>query len=165
MRVKPLFLAMITCYSLQLASAGAADTGIARKAILDLKSAQQLLQAAQQTADAKGWPCAVVIVDDGGWPILSARMDGAPVVAGIELAQGKARTSALFKRPSGDLENAINGGRQAAITAGLLMMKGAQPIVVDGQVIGAIGVSADTPAHDDEIALAALAALPQRSQP
>lgn len=165
MRVKPLFLAMVTCCSLQLASAGAADTDIARKAILDLKSAQQLLQAAQQTADTKGWPCAVVIVDDGGWPILSARMDGAPVVAGIELAQGKARTSALFKRPSGDLENAINGGRQAAITAGLLMMKGAQPIIVDGQVIGAIGVSADTPAHDDEIALAALAALPQRSQP
>jgi glc operon protein GlcG len=165
MRVKPLFLAMITCCSLQLASAHAADASIARKAILDLKSAQQLLQAAQQTADAKGWPCAVVIVDDGGWPILSARMDGAPVVAGIELAQGKARTSALFKRPSGDLENAINGGRQAAITAGLLMMKGAQPIIVDGQVIGAIGVSADTPAHDDEIALAALAALPQRRQP
>ena len=165
MRVKPLFLAMITCCSLQLASTHAAEVSIAHKAILDLKSAQQLLQAAQQTADAKGWPCAVVIVDDGGWPILSARMDGAPVVAGIELAQGKARTSALFKRPSGDLENAINGGRQAAITAGLLMMKGAQPIIVDGQVIGAIGVSADTPAHDDEIALAALAALPQRRQP
>ncbi|NWD90500.1 heme-binding protein [Pseudomonas sp. K5002] len=114
---------------------------------------------ARKVAADKGWPCAVAIVDDGGWPILTLRMDGAPVVAGIELAQGKARTSALFKRPSGDLENAINNGRPAAITAGLLMMKGAQPIILEGQVVGAIGISADTPAHDDEIALAAVASV------
>jgi len=161
MRVKPLILALITCCSLQTALAADKGDGIARKAILNFGTAQHLLKAAQETATAKGWPCSVVIVDDGGWPVLSARMDGAPVVAGIKLAEGKARTSALFKRPSGDLENAINGGRQAAITSGLLMMKGAQPIIVDGLVIGAIGVSADTPAHDDEIALAAIAAMPK----
>lgn len=165
MRVKPLFLAMITCCSLQTSVAGEIRPDVAHKAILTLDSAQSLLRAAQETANAKGWPCAVVIVDDGGWPILGARMDGAPVVAGIELAQGKARTSALFKRPSGDLENAVNGGRPAALSAGLLMMKGAQPIIVDGQVVGAIGVSADTPAHDDEIALAAIATLAQRVTP
>ncbi|MDE2035007.1 MAG: heme-binding protein, partial [Pseudomonas sp.] len=56
-------------------------------------------------------------------------------------------------------ENAINNGRPAAITAGLLMMKGAQPIILEGQVVGAIGISADTPAHDDEIALAAVASV------
>ncbi|MCE4057260.1 GlcG/HbpS family heme-binding protein [Pseudomonas sp. Au-Pse12] len=165
MRVKPLFLAMITCSVLQSATAGETQPAIAQKAILTLDSAQRLLRAAQETAHAKGWPCAVVIVDDGGWPILGARMDDAPVVAGIELAQGKARTSALFKRPSADLENAINGARPAALSAGLVMMKGAQPIIVDGQVIGAIGVSADTPAHDDEIALAALATLSRRTAP
>jgi len=165
MRVKPLFLAMITCSVLQSATAGETQPAIAQKAILTLDSAQRLLRAAQETAHAKGWPCAVVIVDDGGWPILGARMDDAPVVAGIELAQGKARTSALFKRPSADLENAVNGARPAALSAGLVMMKGAQPIIVDGQVIGAIGVSADTPAHDDEIALAALATLSRRTAP
>ncbi|QIH09396.1 MULTISPECIES: heme-binding protein [unclassified Pseudomonas] len=165
MRVKPLLLAMITCCSLQNAVAAQTQPIVAHKAILTLERAQNLLKAAQETAQAKGWPCAVVIVDDGGWPIIGARMDGAPVVAGIELAQGKARTSALFRRPSGDLENAINGGRPAALSAGLLMMKGAQPIIVDGQVIGAIGVSADTPAHDDEIALAALATLNRQSAP
>ncbi|MEX5612751.1 heme-binding protein, partial [Pseudomonas protegens] len=104
MRVKPLFLAMITCCVLQTAAAEDSRPVIAHKAILTLDNAQRLLRAAQQTAQAKGWPCAVAIVDDGGWPILGARMDGAPVVAGVELAQGKARTSALFKRPSGDLE-------------------------------------------------------------
>lgn len=163
MRVKPLFLVMITCCVLQTAAAEDSQPFIAHKAILTLDNAQRLLRAAQQTAQAKGWPCAVAIVDDGGWPILGARMDGAPVVAGVELAQGKARTSALFKRPSGDLENAVNGGRPAALSAGLVMMKGAQPIIVDGQVIGAIGVSADTPAHDDEIALAALATLSRQA--
>lgn len=163
MSVKPMILALITSCAIPGAFAADKSAGVAQKAILDLGTAQQLLKAAQETAAAKGWPCAVAIVDDGGWPILTARMDGAPVVAGIELAQGKARTSALFKRPSGDLENAINGGRQAAITSGLLMMKGAQPVRVDGQVVGAIGVSADTPAHDDEIAQAALATLGPRS--
>ncbi|WP_409301948.1 GlcG/HbpS family heme-binding protein [Pseudomonas sp. KCJK8993] len=165
MRVKPLLLALITCCSLQGAVAAETQASVAHKAILTLDRAQVLLKTAQETARAKGWPCAVVIVDDGGWPVLGARMDGAPVVAAIELAQGKARTSALFRRPSGDLENAINGGRPAALSAGLLMMKGAQPIVLEGQVVGAIGVSADTPAHDDEIALAALAGLGRQSAP
>jgi glc operon protein GlcG len=165
MRVKSVLLPILLSCTLQTAFAAQPEPNVSHKAILDLATAQQLLTAAQRTAEAAHWPCAIAIVDDGGWPILTARMDGAPVVAGIELAQGKARTSALFKRPSGDLENAINGGRQAAITAGLLMMKGAQPIIVEGRVIGAIGISADTPAHDDEIALAAIAALRPRVQP
>jgi len=164
MRVKSLLLPILLSGTLQTTFAAQPEAIVTHKAILDWQLAQHLLQAARQTAEARHC-CAIAIVDDGGWPILSARMDDAPVVAGVELAQGKARTSALFKRPSGDLENAINGGRQAAITAGLLMMKGAQPIVVEGRVIGAIGISADTPAHDDEIALVAIAAVPRRVLP
>ncbi|OWP68255.1 heme-binding protein [Pseudomonas sp. K2I15] len=159
MLVKSLVLALAGLYTLPAAFAAEPPSSIAHKAILNLAVAQQVAATARQVATDKGWPCALAIVDDGGWPILTIRMDGAPVVAGIELAQGKARTSALFKRPSADLENAINGGRQAAITAGLLMMKGAQPIILDGQVVGAIGISADTPAHDDEIALAAVGSV------
>ncbi|MGC6372213.1 GlcG/HbpS family heme-binding protein [Pseudomonas sp. S2.OTC.A_B10] len=159
MLVKSLVLALAGLCTLPAAFAAEPPSSIAHKAILNLAVAQQVAATARQVATDKGWPCALAIVDDGGWPILTIRMDGAPVVAGIELAQGKARTSALFKRPSADLENAINGGRQAAITAGLLMMKGAQPIILDGQVVGAIGISADTPAHDDEIALAAVGSV------
>ncbi|WP_330565950.1 heme-binding protein [Pseudomonas yamanorum] len=159
MLVKSLVLALATLATLPSAMAAEPLATIAHKAILTLATAQQIATQARKVAADKGWPCALAIVDDGGWPILTTRMDGAPVVAGIELAQGKARTSALFKRPSADLENAINGGRQAAVTAGLLMMKGAQPIILEGQVVGAIGISADTPAHDDEIALAAVASV------
>ncbi|OLY72968.1 glcG protein [Pseudomonas sp. ATCC PTA-122608] len=159
MLVKSLILALAGLAALPSAMAAEPKATIAHKAILTLATAQQIAAQARKAAAEKGWPCALAIVDDGGWPILTTRMDGAPVVAGIELAQGKARTSALFKRPSADLENAINGGRQAAVTAGLLMMKGAQPIILEGQVVGAIGISADTPAHDDEIALAAVASV------
>jgi len=165
MRVKSLTPLFFACLSLPLVAAADSPPAIAHKAILDLGLARTLVKAAEQAATAKGWPCAIVVVDDGGWPILGERMNGAPVVAGIQLAEGKARTSALFKRPSGDLENAVNGGRQAALSAGLVMMKGAQPIRLEGQVIGAIGISADTPAHDDEIALAAIAALASQAQP
>lgn len=159
MFVKSLVLVLAGLCTVPAALAAEVPASIAHKAILSLATAQQIAAHARKVAADKGWPCAVAIVDDGGWPILTLRMDGAPVVAGIELAQGKARTSALFKRPSGDLENAINNGRPAAITAGLLMMKGAQPIILEGRVVGAIGISADTPAHDDEIALAAVASV------
>ncbi|RZO09556.1 heme-binding protein [Pseudomonas moorei] len=146
---------MVFCQT-QSALAASIEPPALFKPIVSLQKSKMLLNAAEKIAQARGWPCSIVIVDDGGWPILSARMDGAPVVAGIELARGKARTSALFKRPSGDLENAINNGRQASITAGMVMMKGGQPIIINNQIVGAIGISADTPSHDDEIAITAL---------
>jgi glc operon protein GlcG len=66
----------------------------------------------------------------------------------------------LFKEPSQALEDSINHGRIAAVTArGFIEMQGGLPVVVDGQVIGAIGASFDTPEHDAEIARAGLAAL------
>jgi glc operon protein GlcG len=88
------------------------------------------------------------------------RMDNSAYLASVELAPGKARTAALFKKPSKDLEDAINHGRTAAVTAGdFVEMQGGLPIVVEGQVVGGIGASFDTPAHDVQIAGAALAAL------
>jgi glc operon protein GlcG len=80
----------------------------------------------------------------------------------VELAPGKARTAALFKKPSQGLEDSINNGRIAAVTApGLVEMQGGLPIIVDGEVIGAVGASFDTPAHDVQIAQAGLAAVPR----
>lgn len=102
----------------------------------------------------------ISIVDTAGLPILLVRMDNAAVPAGVELAPGKARTAALFRRESGKLEKAINGSRPAVVTArGFTLMRGGIPITVKGQVVGAIGVSADTPNHDEEIAKAGAAAL------
>ena len=87
-------------------------------------------------------------------------MDNAAYVASVELAPGKARTAALFKKPSQALEDSINHGRVAAVTAhDFIQMQGGLPIEVDGKVIGGIGASFDTPEHDAQIARAGLAGL------
>lgn len=141
--------------------AGAAHAApLPTRPVLTLEAARTIVAAAEAKAKAEGWPCVIAVTDGDGLPILVERMDDASVVAGVELAPGKARTAALFRRPSGALEDAVNGPRPAALSArGFVLMRGGVPINVGGQTIGAIGVSADLPAHDEVIANAGLAAL------
>jgi glc operon protein GlcG len=144
-------------------SAGAAfaDT-LPSRPVLTLEAARTVLRAAK--AKAEGWPCVISVVDNDGLPIILERMDDAAVPGGVVLAPGKARTAALFRRPSGALEDAINGKRPAAATArGFVMMRGGVPITGGGQIVGAIGVSADVPEHDEVIADAGIPALTRRS--
>jgi glc operon protein GlcG len=102
----------------------------------------------------------ISVVDNEGLPILLERMDEAAVLAGVELAPGKARTAALFRRESGVLEDAINGKRPANMTVrGFVLMRGGVPLIVGGYVVAAIGVSTVTPDHDEQIAKAGAAAL------
>jgi glc operon protein GlcG len=141
-------------------SAQNAAAQLADKKVLTLAAAQKMVAAAQAEAERRSLAGVIAVVDDGGWPILVLRMDNAAFVASVELAPGKARTAALFKKPSQALEDSINHGRIAAVTArGFVEMQGGLPIVVDGQVVGGIGASFDTPEHDVEIAKAGLAAL------
>jgi len=141
-------------------SAQGATAQLAEKKVLTLAAAQKMIAAAQAEAERNHLAGVIAVVDDGGWPILLLRMDNAAFVASVELAPGKARTAALFKKPSQALEDAINHGRIAAVTArDFIEMQGGLPIVVDGQVIGGIGASFDTPEHDVMIANAGLAAL------
>lgn len=157
------FLAAAVPFAGAMAQAQAPDAGqpvrLAQKPVLTLDAARRIVDAAKAEATKNGWPGVIAVADDAGLPILIERMDDAAVLAGVEIAPGKARTAALFRRPTAALENAINGNRPAAATAGFVMMEGGLPIVVDGQVVGAIGVSADTKEHDTQIAQAGLAAL------
>ena len=131
--------------------------------ILTLEAARTVAGAAEAKAKAEGWPCVISVVDGDGLPIILERMDNAAVLAGVDLAPGKARTAALFRRESGVLEDAINSGKRPAVetatAGGFVLMRGGVPIVVDGQVVGAIGVSADVPDHDEVIAKAGVLAL------
>jgi glc operon protein GlcG len=139
----------------------AATAQYSQKKVLNLEIARKIVAAAESEATRNHLAGVVAVVDDGGWPILIERMDHAAYLASVELAPGKARTAALFKKPSQALEDAINHGRFAAVTAqGFTEMQGGLPIVVDGEVIGAIGASFDTPEHDVQIAQAGLAAVP-----
>ncbi|MCK4204959.1 heme-binding protein [Brucella pituitosa] len=151
-------IALAVLMSISVTPALALD--LPTKPYLTLEAARTVLTAAQAKASENGWPCVIAVVDAEGLPIVMERMDNASVLAGVDLAPGKARTAALFRRESGALEDAINGPRPAAVTAqGFVMMRGGVPITVDGTVVGAIGVSADTPDHDEQIAKAGIAAL------
>jgi len=139
-----------------------AEAQLLEKKGLSLEAARKMVAAAEAEAERNDWRGVVAVVDDGGWIILLERMDHAAMTASVELAPGKARAAALFKKPSQALEEAINRGRYAAITArGFIEMEGALPVVVDGEVIGAIGASFATPEEDEQVAKAGLAALSQ----
>src|SRR5271154_4585737 len=87
------------------------------KKVLTLAAAQKMVAAAQAQAERDHLAGVIAVCDDGGWPILVLRMDNAAFVASVELAPGKARTAALFKKPSQALEESINHGRIALTTA------------------------------------------------
>ncbi|WLB56575.1 GlcG/HbpS family heme-binding protein [Bradyrhizobium japonicum] len=81
------------------------------KKVLTLATAERIVAAGIAEAERNRLAGVIAVVDDGGWPILLVRMDNAAYIASVELAQGKARTAALFKKPTEALENAINQGR------------------------------------------------------
>ena len=138
--------------AMSLASVSASAIELPTRPVLTLEAARSVDAAAEAKARAEGWPCVISIVDDAGLPILLTRTDNAAVPAGVEFAPGKARTTALFRRESGALEDAINRNRPVAITArGFVLMRGGAPLVVGGRIAGAIGVSAHTPDHDEQI--------------
>ena len=127
---------------------------IATKSI-SLEGAKKVVNAAVKYAKENNAPGgAIAVVDNGGNLVYLERLDGT-FAASAEVSIKKANTAALFKAPSVKLENSINGGRQALITVGHTFLQGGIPIMVDGQLIGAIGVSGAASAQqDEEIAIA-----------
>lgn len=104
----------------------------------------------------------MAVVDDGGHPILMQRMDGVQT-SSIDTAIQKGRAAVAWKRPTRLLEEAVNGGRYAflSISQEMALLQGGVPIEVEGQVIGAIGVSGVKASDDEAIAQAGVDALKQ----
>lgn len=127
--------------------------------VLTLQAAKQVIAAAEAEALQRGWPCVVAVSDSAGFLIALDRMDDSPMLASAELAPAKARTAALFRKPSKALEDSIHAGRMAAVTSGFVQMAGGLPLTVNGELIGAIGVSSAQPDWDVQIAAAGAAAL------
>ena len=126
----------------------------ANQPTLTYAGAEKIMQAAAAEATALHAPSNIAVVDRAGDLLAFERMPGAGT-ASIAFAIGKARTAARFQRPTAVLEQAINTGRPAAITAGMIMMQGGVPIVVNGTVVGAVGVSGFDKDNDVTIADAA----------
>jgi glc operon protein GlcG len=117
---------------------------------ISLDGAKKIVAEAVTYAKTNNAPGgAIAVVDAGGNLIYLEKLDNT-FAAAAEVAIKKANTAALFKAPSSKLENSINGGRQALITVGHTFLQGGIPIVFDGQVIGAIGVSGSASAQQDE---------------
>lgn len=129
------------------------------KSVLGQAEVTRLLAAARQNAQIHQWQVTIAVVDDGGHPLALERMDGcAPASAYI--AVEKARSAALGRRETRDYEQMVNGGRTAFVTAPMLTsLEGGVPLRVDGQVVGAIGVSGVKPEQDAQVAKAGAAAL------
>lgn len=117
---------------------------------ISLEAAKKVVAEAVIYARANNAPGgAIAVVDAGGNLVYLERLDNT-FAAASEVAGKKANTAALFKAPSSKLENSINGGRQALITVGHTFLQGGVPIIYQGQVIGAIGVSGSASAQQDE---------------
>ncbi|VVP05921.1 hypothetical protein PS862_03096 [Pseudomonas fluorescens] len=129
------------------------------KAVLSQSEVSQILAAARTEAQNNQWAVTIAIVDDGGHPLALERLDGcAPI--GAYIATEKARTSALGRRESKGYEEMVNGGRHAFLSAPLLTsLEGGVPIIVDGQVIGAVGVSGVKAEQDAQVAKAGAQSL------
>jgi glc operon protein GlcG len=153
---------MILALTLALASgAFAADApDKADKKILTLAGARTVAAAAEAEAAKGGATPAFAIVDDGGHVLLLVRPE-TTFAAAAEVSVQKARTAAIFRKETIAFENAVNGGRYALLGVDVMTpLMGGVPIVVDGQVVGAIGVSgAKSQQQDDAIAHAAALAV------
>lgn len=131
---------------------------ITRKA-LTLADVQAIAAAAETEAKRNDWKVSIAIVDDGGHLLHFQRLDGAPLTS-IEIAQGKAKASAFGRRPSKAFEDIVAGGRNAFLSVpGIVLLEGAEPIMIDGICIGAVGVSGVRSDQDAQIARAGIAAL------
>jgi glc operon protein GlcG len=129
------------------------------KAVLSQSEVAQILQAARNEAQQQGWAVAIAVVDDGGHPLALERLDGcAPI--GAYIATEKARSAAIGRRETKGYEDMVNGGRSAFLSAPLITsLEGGVPIMVEGQVVGAVGVSGVKAEQDAQVAKAGIAAL------
>jgi len=135
---------------LAVAAIGAGHAQILNTKTISLEAAKKVVAEAVKYARANNAPGgAIAVVDAGGNLVYLERLDNT-FPAASEVAIKKANTAATFKAPSSKLENAINGGRQALITVGHTFLQGGIPLIVDGQVVGAVGVSGSASAQQDE---------------
>jgi glc operon protein GlcG len=129
------------------------------KHYLTLDDCRKMLAAAEAEAMKNNWPVCIAIVDDGGHLLSFQRLDGC-AAASVAIAQGKARTAAIRRRPTKNDEDMVNNGRTSALSMpGITFLEGGLPILVDGEVIGAVGVSGVKSVEDAQIAQAGIVAL------
>lgn len=128
---------------------------------IGIDAAKKAAAAASAEARKNNWTMAVAVVDPGGTLVYFERIDGTQM-GSAQVAIAKARSAVGFKRPSKAFEDAVAGGRNAVLgLTGAMPIEGGVPLVMDGRIVGAIGVSGGTAPQDGVAANAGVAALAQ----
>ncbi len=130
------------------------------KHVLEFVDVERLMSAAREEALRHQWAVSIAVVDEGGHLLAMQRLDGAAPLSS-HIAPAKARTAALGRRESKVYEEMINGGRVSFLSAPEVagLLEGGVPIMVEGQCLGAVGVSGVKSSEDAQIAKAGIAAL------
>jgi uncharacterized protein GlcG (DUF336 family) len=139
----------------------AASAQLANAKALTADAVKAVLTAAEAKARANSWNVSIAVVDPAGDLLGFLKLDGA-ATGTVQIAQGKARTSARFGRPSKVYADRITENQLNFLSVdGVVALQGGLPIIVDGRVIGAVGVSGVTSQQDEEVAAAGIAAIKQ----
>jgi uncharacterized protein GlcG (DUF336 family) len=153
----PFRLLLVALLALTIGRSAAAQTSEAR--ILNLAGARVMAEVAEAEAQRNNWNVAIAVVDAHGELIFFLKMDDVQQ-GSVDIAQAKARTAARMRRPTKALDDAVVGGRMALLALdGLLPLEGGVPVIHNGVVIGAVGVSGVTSAQDAQVAAAGIRAV------
>src|SRR5262249_7145990 len=161
--MKMMMKGLMSTVALIVVAVAAQPQLLVEKKALTLDGARKVIDAVKMEAKRLNAPgAAVAVVDDGGNLMALEKLDGA-FAAGSQISIGKARTAALFKRETKAFEEIIKSGRTAMVSLPDTLftpLQGGVPIVVDGQIVGAVGVSGAASAQQDaELAVAGANAL------
>jgi uncharacterized protein GlcG (DUF336 family) len=128
---------------------------------ISIEGARKVMAAAEAEAGKNNWSVVIAIIDSGGHVVMIHRHDNVQL-SSIEISQGKAKTALMFKRPSKVLDDAISSGGPGLRFLALkdiVPLEGGLPILADGKIVGAIGVSGVLSSQDAQIARAGLEGL------
>ncbi len=129
------------------------------KHYLTVEDCKKILAASEAEAAKNNWAVCISIVDDGGHLLTFQRLDKC-ALASVAISQAKAASAAIRKRPTKSDEEMVNNGRTSALSMpGIIFLEGGLPITIDGEIIGAVGVSGVKSSEDAQIAQAGIDAL------
>jgi uncharacterized protein GlcG (DUF336 family) len=125
---------------------------------ITLEGAKKMMAAAEAEAEKNNWNVAIAILDAGGHLLMFQRLDGTQP-GSVKIAIGKATTALNFKRPTKMMEEMATSRPVFIAIDGIVPVQGGLPVIIDGQLIGAVGVSGVKSAEDEQVAQAALSVL------
>ena len=127
---------------------------------ITLEQAKKVLAGAEAEAKKNNWPVVIWVLDSGGQPVSMQRLDNAQW-GSVDIAKEKARSAVALRRPTKALQDLVaqGGANLRLLSLGYSVLEGGIPIVVDGKIIGAVGVSGVTSQQDAQIGQAGIDAL------